>query len=329
MRTLEFTRHLRTSARTAAVLASTATAALGLSACAGTSSGASSSFVLGYQQGLGSAVVVVMEQSGCLAEAVPDANVDFKQFNSGAAIRDSMLAGEVQAGAIGLAPFLVGFDKGVDWQAVTPLNEMDFRLMATQSDLRSLNDFADSGTKIAVPAPDSIQAIVLREAARSELGDDSALDTNMVAMSHPDAMQALLSEQVAGHLASAPFSYLEESQGARVVLSSGSVFGGPVNNTLVAMREEVLKAQPEVAEAVQECADEAKALLETDHAAAAVHLAEASGGKQDRSQIESHLAEPDLTWPDEIRGIDAVAEVMVDVGLIEEAPNESDVLYQD
>lgn len=329
MKTAARTRRFSAPHRNAVGLVAAGAAVLGLGACGSGSSGASNGFVLGYQQGLGSAVVEVMEQSGCLAEEVPEQKVRFKQFNSGAAIRDSMLAGEVQAGAIGLAPFLVGVDKGVDWKVVTPLNEMDFRLMVTRKDLRSLQDFAGSDAKIAVPAPDSIQSIVVRQAARSELGDDSALDTNLVAMSHPDAMQALLSGQVAGHLASAPFGYIEESQGARVLLSSADVFGGPVNNTLVAMRKDVLEAQPGVAEAVQKCADEAKSLLADDHRAAATYLAEATGGKQDRAEIEAHLAEPDLTWPEETRGISDVATVMEDVGLLDSVPDESDVVYAD
>lgn len=315
----------RTVSRQLVALSVTAVTALGAGACAG-GSGASDGFVLGYQQGLGSAVVIVMEESDCLADEMPGADVRFKQFNSGAAIRDSMLAGKVQAGAIGLAPFLVGVDKGVDWRVVTPLNEMDFRLMVKDDGLRTLSDFASSGAKIAVPAPDSIQSIVLRRAAEAELGDESALDTNLVAMSHPDAMQALLSGQIGGHLASAPFSYMAESRGARVILSSSTVFDEPINNTLVAMREDVLEDQPDLAEAVQKCASEAKQVLAENHQVAAAHLARSSGGKQDAKQVRAHLAEDDLVWPEETHGIEEVARAMLGAGLIDRVPSESDVL---
>lgn len=297
-----------------------------LASCAGESAGLSPSgkFVVGYQQGLGSAPLILVETNGCMKDAVEGVTVEFKQFNSGAAIRDSMLSDTVQAGGVGLAPFLIGADKGVDWKILAAQNNMEFRLMTKDSKLRSLADF-EKDDQIAVPAPDSIQAVVLRKAAEQELGDPNALEKNLVSMGHPDALQALMSGQIAGHVASAPFTYKEEQKGAHRVFGSGEVFDKPINNTLVAVRQGVQEAQPEVTKALKSCVGKAIDTLNNDPNQAAELLEKAYQGKQSADSIKAELAEKDLVWPAQADGVELVASFMREIGVIEEVPSLADV----
>lgn len=284
----------------------------------------SGKFVIGYQQGLGSAPLMLVEANGCLEDAAKGVSVEFKQFNSGSAIRDSMLADTVQAGAVGLSPFLIGVDKGIDWKILAPLNNMEFRLMTREKNMKSLADF-DSGDQIAVPGTDSVQAFVLRKAAQEQLGDAMALENNLVSMAHPDAMQALLSDQVAGHMASAPYTYMEDEKGAHRVLGSADVFNEPINNTVVAVRQSVQKSVPEAASAVKDCIDEAINTLNNDTDRAAQLLEKAYGGSESAESIKADLRHDDLVWPEKTDGLELVGSFMKDIGMINNVPSLADV----
>lgn len=297
-----------------------------VAACGSGNAGLSPSgtFVIGYQQGLGSAPLEIAKASGCMDGAAEGVNVEYKQFNSGSAIRDSMLAGTVQAGGVGLPPFLIGADKGIDWKVLAALNNMEFRLMIQDPTLQSLADLGKDD-QIAVPAPDSIQAIVLRKAAQDQLGDAMALEQNFVSMAHPDAMQALLSGQVAAHMASAPFSYDEKDNGAQQVVGSGDVFDEPINNTVVAVRQQVQESQPEMTKALRGCVEEAIGILNTDRDRAAKLLAKASGGSESARSVKADLAHHDLVWPHRTDGVAAVGSFMKEIGMIENVPTLADI----
>ncbi len=159
-----------------------------------------------YQPGIGYAQLLIMKQEGWLEKDLAGRQVEWRQLASGAAIRDGMIAGDIQIGAGGIGPFLVGFDKGVEWKLLSALLDSDLWLMAKDPRLTNLEAFTPND-KIAMPGPDSIQAIVLKKAAQEQLGDARKLDPNIVALAHPEGLQSLLSGQLAGHLTSPPFQY--------------------------------------------------------------------------------------------------------------------------
>ena len=72
--------------------------------------------------------------------------------SSGSAIRDGMLAGDIQVGSGGVGPFLVGYSAGVDWKLLSALNEMDLWLMVVDEQIQDLGDFGDGSTDTR-PAP--------------------------------------------------------------------------------------------------------------------------------------------------------------------------------
>lgn len=137
----------------------------------------------------------------------------------------------------------------------------------------------------------------MRKAAKQKLGDPNALEKNLVSMGHPNALQALMSGQIAGHVASAPFTYTEEKKGAHRVFGSGEVFDKPINNTLVAVREGVQEAPPEVTKALKGCIGKAIDTLNNDPNQAAELLEKAYQGKQSADSIKAELAQKDLVWP--------------------------------
>ena len=309
------------------VLLATLTAACGGSDAestgegSGTAAAASSGdkITIGYQPGIGYAQLLIMKQEGWLQEALDGRQVEYRSLTSGADIRDGMISGDIQIGAGGIGPFLVGYDKGVKWKLLSALEDSDIWLMAKDPRLTNLEAFGP-GDKIALPGPDSIQAVVVKRAAQEQLGDPAKLDANMVKLAHPEALQSLLSGQVAAHMTSPPFQFQEQDQGARKLLGSADVFGQHTFNS-VFVREEYQAENKDVTDAVYAQVERATKLINDDPKAAAAILEKESGGQLKAADAERYLTDPSTTYTTEPHGFMAFATFMQDIGLIENAPS--------
>jgi NitT/TauT family transport system substrate-binding protein len=178
---------------------------------------------IAYQFGVGYAPLLIMKQQRLLEKAYPGLKVEWKQLASGTAITDGVTKGNIQIGAMGTAPMLVGWAQGVNWKVIAPLDVADLWLMAQKPAIRTVSDLR--GKRIATPSATSIQAIVLRKMAQVKLGDARALDSSLISMDHPDGMQALLSGRIDAHLTSPPYQWQELGRGAHVVERSSGYFG--------------------------------------------------------------------------------------------------------
>lgn len=313
----------RQGARMAATLALLALALAGCggddeqAAGGGGGDGPSGNLTIAYQPGIGYAQLLIMREQKTLEKALPNVKVSYKELASGAAIRDGMLAGEIQVGSGGVGPFLVGYDAGVEWKLLSSLNSMDLWLMAKDKSIRSVADF--KGKKIAMPGPDSIQAIVLRKAAQEEMGNAKALDSAIVALPHPDGVQALISGQIAGHLTSPPFQFVEESQDARRVVGSKDYFGDHTFNS-VFVRQEYHDDNPEIMDALFKGIQDATKLINDRPAEAAALVAKASGG--DAKEFEDYMTREGISYEIEPQGFMEFAKFMKEIGLMKEVPGD-------
>lgn len=305
----------------ATAIAAAMAAAVGVSGCGGGASGSSAKLktvTIAIQPGIGYAPLLIAKQEGWLQKDLPGRKIVFKELNSGAAIRDAMLSGDIDVGAGGLGPFLVGWASGVDWKVLTPMENMDLWLMAKSPKYKKLSDFK-SGGKIAMPAPDSIQAVVLRKGAQEQLGDAHALDKNIVSMGHPDGLQALLSGQLAGHLTSPPFEFEEQAKGAHIVLSSYKLFGPHTFNS-VFMRQGTYDGNKDVANAIFKDVKRAIAMLKNDPAQAAKVLSAESGGANSAAQFKGYITHKGVEYTQVPQGFVKFAQFMKQIGLIKKAP---------
>jgi NitT/TauT family transport system substrate-binding protein len=201
-----------------------AAAAVAGSAARGTQSApAPRNITIAYQFGIGYAPLLIIKQQRLLEKAYPGLKVAWKQLASGTAITDGITKGDIQIGAMGTVPMLVGWARGADWKVIAPLDEADLWLMVRDPAIRALDDLR--GKRIATPAATSIQAVVLRKMAEVELGNARALDSSLISLSHPDGMRALLTGQIDAHLTSPPYQWLEQARGARALGKSYGYFG--------------------------------------------------------------------------------------------------------
>jgi NitT/TauT family transport system substrate-binding protein len=219
---------LRTKVRRPAA-AGIAVAVLAAAAVAGTTArGAQNArapqkITIAYQFGIGYAPLLIIKRQRLLEKAYPGLKVDWKQLASGAPIADGIVKGEIQIGAMGTGPMLVGWARGTNWKVIAPLDMADLWLMVKNPAIRTLGDLR--GKRIATPTATSIQAIVLRKMAEVKLGNARALDSSLISMNHPDGMQALLTGQIDAHLTSPPYEWLELGRRARALDRSYRYFG--------------------------------------------------------------------------------------------------------
>src|SRR5215216_346271 len=205
--------------------AAIAAAALAVAAGAGGAAPAAApeKLTIAYQFGVGYAPLMIIKQQRLLEKAYPGLKVEWKQLASGTPITDGIIKGDIQIGAMGTGPMLVGWARGINWMVIAPLDEADLWLMAKNPAIRTIADLR--GKRIATPTATSIQAVALRKMAQAKLGNPRALDSSLISMDHPDGMQALLSGQIDAHFTSPPYQWQELGRGARVVGKSYNYFG--------------------------------------------------------------------------------------------------------
>ncbi|MGH3383374.1 MAG: ABC transporter substrate-binding protein [Nocardioidaceae bacterium] len=323
---------LRSKFRSSAVLALSVSVALGLSSCGDDPGGGGSAsgdcepadkVAIAYQPGLGYASLLIAKQEKILEDALPEVKITWQKMNSGSAIRDGIIGDNLHVGAGGIGPFLVGLDAGVDWKVISGLNNMSLYLNAMDPKIKSLEDLKGAGN-IAMPAPDSIQSVVLRKGAEEQLGDAKALDSQIVSMGHPDGVQALIGGQLAAHLTSPPFQAQEIDEGASKLLESYDLFGEHTFNS-VFTKTEFAECNPEVIDAIVTAIADANDMLTNKPDEAAPILSEEMGLPAD--QVLEQITADDVSFVNTPSGFGTFAKFMKSIGMIKAVPETEDMFY--
>src|SRR5262245_61997383 len=106
-----------------------AAAVVGSTASSAQNAGAPQNITIAYQFGIGYAPLLIIKHQRLLEQAYPGLKVEWKQLASGTAITDGIIKGDIQIGAMGTAPMLVGWARGANWKVIAPLDEADLWLM--------------------------------------------------------------------------------------------------------------------------------------------------------------------------------------------------------
>jgi ABC-type nitrate/sulfonate/bicarbonate transport system substrate-binding protein len=285
-----------------AATALAATAALGQSTAT-----APDKLTIAYQPGLGYAPLILMKQQRTIERQFPGTQVDWKVLASGTPITNGVISGDIQIGAVGVGPMLVGWARGVNWKVIAPLNDGDLWLMARDPNIKTIEDLR--GKRIATPTNTSIQAVILRKMAEVKLGNPKALDAGLLAMDHPDAMQALLSGQIDAHFTSPPFQFQEKVRGAHVVAKSYNYFGAHTFLVTV-MTQRFYDQYPEFARAFYSSVVAMQSVIKKNPDVVAKTLQQDAGGMPTNRQFKQWLVNPALNWTTRPRGLMRTASFM-------------------
>lgn len=187
---------------------------------------ASSKLRIAEQYGIAYAPVQIMKHENLIEKYVPGIEIEWQQMANTAAIREGMVANQLDVGFMAIPPFLIGWDKGMDWRIFTGVSSVPVALVASE-DVESIKDLSDTH-RIALPQPGSVQHILLSMACEKLLGDSHKLDNNLVTLSHPDGMNALLTgNEITAHFTSTPYLEMELSHpGYHKILDGKQAFGG-------------------------------------------------------------------------------------------------------
>lgn len=306
---------------------------LALSACGGGAAddadgdGAPDRVTVAVGSGIAYAPLTLMKSERLLESRFPDTEFVWQEgVSGGAATRDGMLGGQIQIGVAGIAPFMVGVDRGVDWKVLGSMGQLSIDLVTIDPAIQSLADLDRSGRPISLPSPDSGQAIALKALGERELGNAAAFDDQLAPMGHPDAYQALLTGTTGAAFIGPPFQYrLEDEEGARPLATASDVFGEMTYSAIV-MTQDFYDANEPFAREVFAALEESLTMLRDRPADAAAALSAAEGGNVSAEQYQEWIEQNHDAWSSTPAGYLENAQFMQSVGLISEVPDSVDDL---
>jgi len=278
--------------------------------------------------------LMVMENEKLLekqarAAGLGEVRAAYAVLDGGNVINDAMLSGALDIASIGVAGFMTLWAKAKDNPALeirglSGMSSSSLYLMTRNPNVRSLKDFTDRD-RIAVPGiKTSLPAVILHMAAAKELGDAnySKLDPITVGLSHPEALTVLLSGkgEVNSHMASPPFSYIEDSTpGLHRVFNSVDVLGNITLDMTYTSRR-FFEANPKLCAAFIAAMNEANALIAKDRKRAAEIYLAVSKQKSSVDEIVRILSDPNSKFSTVPDGTMKYAEFMFRVGTIKAKP---------
>ena len=324
-------RLLRSSKKVTALLLATllfvSLTACGNNNSASTDANGNKTLTIAYQYGMAYAPLQVMMEQKLIEKYYPNVTINWQVLNSGSAITEGIAANSIDIGAMGVAPAITAITRGVPCKIFSAMSSQPHKIMTNNPNINSLSDMTPE-TKIALVNIGSIQHILLSMAAEKELGDAHALDNNILAMSHPDGMTALLSNSVECQLTTSPYVFKEEAEGNIHSISSISEVWPDGNTFIVALASTKLYDEnPELYTAVVNALSDAITYMNENQEDAAAMLCEKEG--VDQATMLSWLQDPACGYSTETAGLMQMAEFMASAGFIEEAPAEYSALVYD
>jgi len=199
--------------------------------------------IMAEQYGLAYAPIQVAKELGFFEEFLPEnVTLQYVKLANTAAIREAMLAGNLDVGFMGIPPFLIGSDKGMEWKIIMGISKSPLGLVVQDDAIQSLEDLKGKG-KIALPQPGSIQHILLTMMAKATFGQADVFDEQLISMKHPDGLNALLNDsEVVGHFTSPPYLFQELDQpGTHLLVDGEEAMGGPFTFIVGVCREDFHK----------------------------------------------------------------------------------------
>ena len=278
--------------------------------------------------------LIVMREAKLVEKHLEAANlktaVNWIVMDGGGQINDAMLAGALDIAGTSIPGFLTLWSKGRGTRSevtgISGLSTCALVLNTNRPDLKTLSDFKP-GDKIAVPSvKSSLQAVILEMISAKILGEANwaALDTNVISLSHPNAVTALLSgnKDVAAHFASPPFIQAEAANPKiHAILRSPDTLGD-ITLDMVYAPKRFTNPNPGIVKAFIAAQQEANALIASDPARATALFIQNSGSKLDPAELQAVLKDPQTKFDTLPHGFMQYVAFMQKSGAIKTIPND-------
>ena len=288
-----------------------------------------SKIAIAEQFGLAYAPLQLMKEMKLLEKNLPGIEVGWKQLGNTTAIREAMLAGEIDAGFMAIPPFLIGWDKGMEWKIACGLSACPVDLVTNRDDIKSIEDFSKND-RIALPQPGSVQHILLSMACEKVFGDSHRLDDQLVTLAHPDGMNALLSgTEITAHFTAPPYLFKElEVKGVHRILEGKEAMGTDFTFIVGVTSNKFYNDSPKVYKAFIKSIKEAVEFIEAEPEKAASMLAVVYD--MDKEELLKYLTWDGMGYGLSIKGLSEFSNFMKRNGYISRIPERmSDVFLED
>ncbi|QUI25167.1 ABC transporter substrate-binding protein [Vallitalea pronyensis] len=282
---------------------------------------------IAQQYGLAYAPIQIMKEKGFLEEELPDKTIEWVKLANTAAIREAVLADNLDVGFMGIPPFLIALDKGMEWKMMTGLSESPLGLITNDNSIKTLSDFIKTD-KIALPQPGSIQHILLAMACERVLGKADALDQQLVSMKHPDGFQALMAKQdVKAHFTSPPYLLmaLAEEQN-HMVISGEEAMGSPFTFIVGACTQDFYDNNQEAYQGLQKAIKRSMDYM-VEHQEESLELL-MTHYDLDKETLKSYLEYEGMVYSSEIKGVEKFIDFMVRHGYLDKTYELEDVIWE-
>lgn len=282
--------------------------------------------IVAEQYGLAYAPLQILQAKNFVEEVDPDLTIEWAKAGNTTAIREMMLAGKVDIGFMGIPPFLIARDKGMDWDIFTGLSQAPVGLVSSNPEIQTIADI-EASDRIALPQPGSIQHILLAIAAERELGDAAQFDQQLVTMKHPDGMSAMLAgEELKLHFTSPPFIFMELNEpNTHLVLGGTEAMGGPFTFIIGAAPKRVQEEKSDSLETLNQALQMAMDFMRDEPEEALEILA--SSYELEPEVLAGYLAHPELVYSEEVLGLDTFIDFMERNGYLEQDIAAADVVW--
>lgn len=279
---------------------------------------------IAYQYGIAYAPVLIAMEQKTIEEAYQEmtgknVKIVWSQMSSGPDINTGISSGNIDVGFMGVAPAITGETKGAGYKIFSNLSGQEHSIMTNDSSIHDLGDIIGSSKQIALVNIGSIQHIILAKALDEAGYDMHALDSNIVAMKHPDGMAALMSGNVACHLTTNPYLYNEREQDGLVEIKGITEAWDKDKSFIVGVAsEDLYNNDPELYKALCKGIEDAINFINNNTEDAASITSKYNGNNLEDEKY--FLQEGNYSI--ETHGVLELAQFMQKAGFIEDAPEE-------
>ncbi|MBF7096230.1 ABC transporter substrate-binding protein [Alkalibacter mobilis] len=280
------------------------------------------------QFGIAYAPIQIMKHQKLIENNLYGATVVWEQMANTTAIREAMVADKLDVGFMAIPPFLIGWDKGMEWKIATGLSYVPVGLV-TKNTIGSLADFG-TDDRIALPQPGSVQHILLSMACKDELGDAGILDNNLVTLSHPDGLNALMAgNEVTAHFTATPYLETElESSEYDLLLDGREVFGQDFSFIVGVTTDAFYQGSPELYDAFVLSVQEAVDFINQNPQEAAAILSEYYDMTEE--EILKHISSEKADYNTTAVGTRKFSDFMVEAGYLSKGYEDpGDIIWED
>jgi len=260
-------------------------------------------------------------------EAHLDVRPTYQRFLGAGQTQDAIASGAIDMGPFGTVPLLAAWEKAKNTPqqilAVSGITSLPPVLLSNRPNVHTIADFKPSD-RIAMPTLSAPQMYLLELQSEKTFGQYDRLRGQVVALSHPDAITALVegTGAVTAYFSSAPFTQLALRDAAiHRVLSSEDVMNGKTSFLIMGATKAYVDAHPKIPDVIGKAVDEAARIIHDDpRRAAQIFLTHEPSKTLDSAAIAAILQENKDEFGSAVYGVQVFADFMGRHGELKSPP---------